>query len=74
MSASLERMGDLARHIAQLARLRYPDTVVPDRCGRLQEIRREDLLIAQKLTELLETRDLDVARESKANAHSTTCT
>ncbi|MDQ5862375.1 MAG: phosphate transport system regulatory protein PhoU, partial [Actinomycetota bacterium] len=29
MSASLERMGDLARHIAQLARLRFPSTVIP---------------------------------------------
>jgi len=30
MSASLERMGDLARHIAQLARLRYPSMVIPE--------------------------------------------
>ena len=29
MSSSLERMGDLARHIAQLTRLRYPEQVVP---------------------------------------------
>ena len=29
MSSSLERMGDLARHVAKLARLRYPDLVVP---------------------------------------------
>ena len=30
MSASLERMGDLARHVAQLARLRYPAHVIPE--------------------------------------------
>lgn len=30
MSSSLERMGDLARHIAQLARRRYPDLVLPE--------------------------------------------
>ena len=51
MSASLERMGDLARHLAQLARLRYPAAVVP---ARLQETFRsfaeQDLLIANKLT------------------------
>ncbi|MCB8799011.1 hypothetical protein LJD40_26170, partial [Escherichia coli] len=29
MSASLERMGDLARHVAQLARLRFPEKVIP---------------------------------------------
>lgn len=26
MSSSLERMGDLARHVAQIARMRYPET------------------------------------------------
>lgn len=70
MSASLERMGDLARHLGQLARLRYPATVVP---ARLQETFRnfaeQDLLIANKLTVLLETRDLEVARDiMKANS------
>src|ERR1700722_1614174 len=29
MSADLERMGDLARHVAKVARLRYPDIAVP---------------------------------------------
>lgn len=29
MSSSLERMGDLARHVAQLTRLRYPEHVIP---------------------------------------------
>lgn len=29
MGASLERMGDLARHLAQLTRLRYPELVLP---------------------------------------------
>lgn len=30
MSADLERMGDLARHVAKLARLRYPNQVLPE--------------------------------------------
>jgi phosphate transport system protein len=30
MAASLERMGDLARHVAKQARLRYPNTAVPE--------------------------------------------
>jgi phosphate transport system protein len=29
MSADLERMGDLARHVAKVARRRYPDSAVP---------------------------------------------
>lgn len=29
MSADLERMGDLAHHVAKLARMRYPSTAVP---------------------------------------------
>ncbi|MFI7586624.1 phosphate signaling complex protein PhoU [Spongisporangium articulatum] len=29
MSADLERMGDLARHIAKVARLRYPNSAIP---------------------------------------------
>ena len=29
MSADLERMGDLARHVAEVARLRYPDCAIP---------------------------------------------
>ena len=30
MVTELERMGDLAAHIAKIARLRYPETAVPD--------------------------------------------
>jgi len=29
MSADLERMGDLARHVAKIARMRYPDSAIP---------------------------------------------
>jgi phosphate transport system protein len=29
MSSDLERMGDLARHIAKVARLRYPESAIP---------------------------------------------
>ncbi|GAB3107543.1 phosphate signaling complex protein PhoU [Janibacter alkaliphilus] len=30
MSGEIERMGDLARHVAKLTRLRYPEPAVPD--------------------------------------------
>jgi phosphate transport system protein len=69
MSASLERMGDLARHIAQLARLRFPSTVIPaSMTATFEKMAEQDQLIAEKLTVLLETRDLEVARDIlKAN-------
>jgi len=64
MSASLERMGDLARHIAQLARLRYPAHVAPDAVAPVfAEMADLDVQIARKLVTLLETRDLDIAAE-----------
>ncbi|RAM39296.1 phosphate signaling complex protein PhoU [Arthrobacter globiformis] len=70
MSASLERMGDLARHIAQLARLRFPSMVIPESLtGTFKSFAEQDIEIANKLTQLLETRDLEVARDIlKANS------
>ncbi|MBT1017734.1 phosphate signaling complex protein PhoU [Canibacter sp. lx-72] len=59
MSASLERMADLAQHIAQLVRMRYPDAVVPQslqpifmRMGQL------DIEMAQNIVHLLREQDL----------------
>jgi phosphate transport system protein len=64
MSASLERMGDLARHVAQLARLRFPATVIPEALSAtFKEMAQIDLDISLKVTQLLETRDLEVARD-----------
>ncbi|MCC9175655.1 phosphate signaling complex protein PhoU [Arthrobacter sp. zg-Y179] len=64
MSASLERMGDLARHIAQLARLRYPANVVPDNMVQtFREMAQLDLRISEQLTELLETRNLEMSKD-----------
>ena len=61
MSASLERMGDLARHIGQLTRLRYPNQVIPASLREtFAEFARLDIVIAEKVTELLDSRDLDL--------------
>ncbi|WP_104166878.1 phosphate signaling complex protein PhoU [Arthrobacter sp. SX1312] len=70
MSASLERMGDLARHVAQLARLRFPANVIPEGIrGTFDELAELDVQIATKVKELLETRNLDLTNEiSAANA------
>ncbi|WP_431711154.1 phosphate signaling complex protein PhoU [Glutamicibacter uratoxydans] len=62
MSASLERMGDLARHLAQLARLRFPQQAVPaaiaETFSQMAEI---DIKIAREVGRLLDTRDLSIA-------------
>ncbi|GGB43633.1 phosphate transport system regulatory protein PhoU [Flexivirga endophytica] len=39
MSSDIERMGDLARHVAKAARRRYPDCAVPDQLhGTIREM------------------------------------
>jgi len=62
ISASLERMGDMAEHIAQLARYRFPEKVVPKGLrSTFREMGALDVEIARKLTELLETQDTGIA-------------
>ncbi len=64
ISASLERMGDMTGHIAQLARYRFPDKVVPKSLRpTFRELGRVDTQIARKLVDLLETQDMSIAEE-----------
>jgi len=64
ISASLERMGDLSEHIAQLARYRFPDKVVPKSLRPIfAEMGMLDVEIARKLVELLTTEDVRIAEE-----------
>ena len=64
ISASLERMGDMSEHIAQLARYRFPDKVVPKSLRTtFAELGHLDVQIARKLTELLRTEDVRLAEE-----------
>jgi phosphate transport system protein len=64
ISASLERMGDMSEHIAQLARYRFPEKVVPKTLRpTFIEMGRLDVEISRKLTELLRTEDLDIAED-----------
>lgn len=62
MSASLERMGDLARHLAEIARLRYPGSAIPEPLTDLFTRMHESAVrIAGRLTSVLETRDVEGA-------------
>lgn len=64
MSADLERMGDLARHIAKVARLRYPDSAIPPELrATIEEMGRIAQDLAKKAGEVIEGRDVDAARE-----------
>ncbi|WP_173923673.1 phosphate signaling complex protein PhoU [Agromyces sp. Marseille-P2726] len=64
VSASLERMGDLATHISQLARYRFPDKVAPKSLRPIfDEMGELDIDIARKLATLLRTEDVELAEE-----------
>lgn len=62
VSASLERMGDMAEHIAQLARLRFPERAIPKGLkSTFLKMGELDVEVSRLLTELLRTQDLLLA-------------
>lgn len=71
MSASLERMGSLAGHIAAIARYRYPGSAIPDSLREtFAEMARIDIELAGKAVRVLRDTDLDLAREIQAQDES----
>jgi len=63
VSASLERMGDLAQHIADIARLRYPASAIPDALTDVfAQMAEAAVEISRKVTTVIEHRDVDLAR------------
>ncbi len=64
MSADLERMGDLAHHIAKSARMRYPATAVPPELSlTIEEMGRVCGKIIEKTSLVLKNKDTDQALE-----------
>jgi phosphate transport system protein len=64
MSADLERMGDLAHHIAKSARMRYPGTAVPSELSlTIEEMGRVCSKIIEKVATVIENRDTERALE-----------
>ena len=58
MSADLERMGDLAHHVAKQARMRYPNCAVPAELNpTIEEMGRVAVMIIDKLSAVMEHRD-----------------
>jgi phosphate transport system protein len=68
ISASLERMGDIAEHIAQLTRMRFPERAIPRGLkSTFTKMGELDVDVARQLTELLRTQDLALSDEIRNN-------
>jgi phosphate transport system protein len=64
VSASLERMGDIAEHIAQLTRMRFPERAIPKGLkSTFTKMGELDVEVARQLTDLLRTQDLALIEE-----------
>ena len=60
---SVERMGDLALHVAKTARLRHPHAVLPDEVrGYFMDMGRIAVELARKAEQVIRTRDVTLAR------------
>ena len=67
ISASLERMGALAGHIAAIARYRFPGSAVPDSLRKtFEEMGALDTKLAKKVAGVLSNTDVDQARAIQA--------
>lgn len=68
MSASLERMGDLARHVALIARLRYPvSAIAPQAADVVAKLADAANAVAQDVVNLLESHDLELAAKVQSD-------
>jgi phosphate transport system protein len=68
MSADLERSGDLARHVAKLARLRFPVSAVPhDLHSTILEMGQLAQRLMAKAAEVIITKDVDDALQLEAD-------
>ena len=64
ISGDLERMGDLARHVAQVARMRYPQHAVPaDLRETFQQMGSVAQEIIARVADIISTQSLDSARD-----------
>jgi phosphate transport system protein len=64
MSADLERMGDMAHHVAKITRLRHPNAAVPSELLlTIEEMGKVAKIISDKAGEVISSRDIDKALE-----------
>jgi phosphate transport system protein len=68
-------MGDIAEHIAQLTRMRFPERAIPKGLkNTFTKMGELDVEVARTLTELLRTEDLLVETSATSTTSSTTAT
>ncbi|MDT4943677.1 MAG: phosphate transport system protein [Pseudonocardiales bacterium] len=71
LTADLERMGDLADHVAKIARLRYPESAVPpeakDVISQMGEVARS---LVHKVADVVDGRDVALAQAIEAEDDS----
>ncbi len=71
LASDIERMGDLAHHVAKIARLRYPDVAVPpearDVISQMGEVARS---LVTKVADVVDGRDIALAQAIEAEDDS----
>ena len=71
LTADLERMGDLADHVARIARLRFPESAVPEEArdviSQMGQVARS---LVTKVAEVVDGRDIALANEIEAEDDS----
>lgn len=68
MVADLERMGDLAVHVAKVAQLRMPDSAVPgDLVPTVERMAEVAERMIDKVADVIENRDVEAARSIEAD-------
>ncbi|HEY3716297.1 MAG TPA: phosphate signaling complex protein PhoU [Jatrophihabitantaceae bacterium] len=71
LAADLERMGDLARHIAKVARMRYPEIAVPVEIRDvISQMGAVALSLVEKVSHVIEGRDVELAQAIEAEDDS----
>lgn len=71
IAADLERMGDLARHIAKVARMRFPEVAVPRELRDvISQMGAVALSLVDKVRDVIEGRDIELAEAVEAEDDS----
>lgn len=71
MASSLERMGDLAEHVAKVARMRYPHTAVPPQAKvTIVEMAQVAERIVAKAGSIIAAKDVDGAADLHVDDHT----
>ncbi|HEY3090838.1 MAG TPA: phosphate signaling complex protein PhoU [Jatrophihabitantaceae bacterium] len=71
VAADLERMGDLARHIAKVARMRFPEVATPPELRDvISQMGTVALSLVDKVQQVIEGRDVELAEAVEAEDDS----